>query len=97
MPHSWVKIPTGSSDKLRNCMDGDTSKGRFKQCLHDIVEADGGHVERVDFDLTGTYAYAIIDWSTFDQKVAIVFDTGPVEVVDLTDSDTLDDLLNRDP
>lgn len=95
MPHSWLKIPANTSDKLRDCMGEDKTKGKFKQCLNDIVEADGGHVEKVEFDLTGKYAYAIVHWDTWDQKAAIVFDTGPVEVVDMAEAEQLDEFLNR--
>jgi hypothetical protein len=78
-------------------MGDDKSKGKFKQCLNDIVEADGGHLDRLDFDQAGRYGYAIVKWDTPAEKAKIVFDTGPVEVVDLAEAEELDKYLSRDP
>lgn len=97
MPHSWIKIPTNTSDKLRRCMGDDKSKGRAKQCLYQIIEADGGKIERFDFDLTGKYAYVTFFWRSPEVKLAVVVDTAPVEIVDLADAEALDQQLQRDP
>jgi hypothetical protein len=97
MPHSWLKIPVNTSDKLRRCMDGDTSKGNAKKCLYSIIERDGVKIERLDFELTGKYAYVTVFWETPQQKLAFVVDTAPVEIVDLADAEEIDQQLRRDP
>jgi hypothetical protein len=97
MPHSWIKVPVNTSDKLRRCMGDDKSKGRAKQCLQDIIDADGAKIERFDFDLTGRYAYVTVFWETPQQKLAVVVDTAPVEIVDLADAEDIDQQLQRDP
>ncbi len=37
MAWSWVRVKTGTSPKLRDCMGGDTSAGNFEGCVRTIV------------------------------------------------------------
>ena len=42
MPFSWVKMPSNTSRKIRECAGDDRSKARLKACVEEIVASDGG-------------------------------------------------------
>ena len=42
MPFSWVKMPSNTSRKIRECMGDNKSKAKFKECVEEIVASDGG-------------------------------------------------------
>jgi hypothetical protein len=93
MPFSWVKIPSNTSRKIRECAGDDRSKARLKECVVEIVESDGGTAEAIYFEVSGRFAHAHIHWDTQEQKRNILFDLEAAETVDLYEAEEIDDLI----
>lgn len=85
MGWSWVRVSTGTSPKLRECIAEDPSATRFEECVRSIIEADGGDVDEVvvKFELDGKRARVGFSWEDPSVKHAVVYDLGGREVLDL--------------
>ena len=93
MPFSWVKAPTGTSRKIRECAGDHPTKAKFESCARDIVAGDGGSVDgEIRFEPNGKYAHIHIEWDTPEQKRKIIFDLDAVETVDLYSAAEIDDM-----
>jgi hypothetical protein len=93
MPFSWVKAPTGTSRKIRECAGDHPTKAKFESCARDIVAGDGGSVDgEIRFEPNGKFAHIHIQWDTPDQKRQIIFDLDAVETVDLYSAAEIDDM-----
>jgi hypothetical protein len=93
MPFSWVKAPTGTSRKIRECAGDHPTKAKFESCARDIVAGDGGSVDgEIRFEPNGKFAHIHIEWDTPEQKRKIIFDLDAVEVVDLYSAEEIDDM-----
>jgi hypothetical protein len=88
MPFSWVRVPTHTSRKIRECTAGNETKTKFEECVVDIVAGDGGSVvgDQIWFEPNGRFAHVYISWDTPDQKRKIVLDLDAADVVDLYSS-----------
>jgi hypothetical protein len=88
MPHSWLRISTETSRRLRKCLDGKPSKSKvnFRDCLNEVVVDDnGGRVDALLFEQNGKYARALVYWNDAHQKRDIVFDTEAEDLGDIGD------------
>jgi hypothetical protein len=94
LPFSWLRIPSNTSNKLKNCVAGDPSKVKFANCLQRIVEEDGGTVDQVLFEVNGKWAHAHVKYDSDDQLRHIVFDTGADSNVELLTAEQIDELQN---
>ena len=83
MPWSWVRVPWGTSRKMRDCIGDERTAARADSCVRTIVEDDGGRVERTWFETNGKFLHAHVYWESVDQKNRIVLDLEAVEVVDV--------------
>jgi hypothetical protein len=93
MPFSWVKAPTGTSRKIRECAGDHPTKAKFESCARDIVAGDGGSVDgEIRFEPNGKFAHIHIEWDTPEQKRRIIFDLDAVETVDLYSAAEIDDM-----
>ena len=97
MGWSWVRVSTGTSPKLRECIGEDPSATRFEECVREIVAANGGDVEIVKFDLDGRLARVGFAWEVPRVKNAVVYDLGGRQDHDFLDADELDGLRTREP
>jgi len=95
MPMSWVRLRTASSRKMRECMDGDTSRGKFESCLESIVKHDGGSVHGIWYESSGTVARVHVRWTSLDQRRAIMWDVGSIEDGDLLSGEEVDVLVDE--
>jgi hypothetical protein len=92
MPFSWVRAPSHTSRKIRECMGSNQSKVKFEECVRNIVASDGGSVDQIWFEPNGQFAHIHISWDTPEQKRSIVFDLGAEDIVDLHSAEEIDNL-----
>jgi hypothetical protein len=93
MAWSWVRVKTGTSPKLRDCMGGDTSARRFEACVKEIVESgDRARLDDVKFELNGRWARVRFEWDDAEVRNAVIYDLEAEEVQDLISGDDLDRL-----
>jgi hypothetical protein len=92
-----MRVPGNTSPKIRKCMENEksNSKATFESCLKKVVEDAGGKASDVWFEQNGTYAHALVEWETLDQKAAIVFDIEADEVIDVMSPADLDKLAHE--
>jgi hypothetical protein len=92
MPFSWVFVPTSTSDKMRECLEGDRSAKKFESCLRKIIKEDGGTVNCLGFDAGGAKVYLIFGYSNDEQKAQIIEDIGGEQddVLDLFSAEDID-------
>jgi hypothetical protein len=95
MPFSWMRVSSGTSRRIKDCMGSDHSKARFEKCVGDIVEQEGGRVEGVWFELNGKFAHVHVYWETQEQKANIVFDLEADQVTDLLSVEEADHIAGR--
>jgi hypothetical protein len=93
MPFSWVRVPSNTSHKIRECAGDDHTKVRFKAAVEEVVANDGGGVDKILFEGSGKYAHVHISWDTIEQKRNIVLDLEATEVVDLYEAEEIDELI----
>ena len=97
MGWSWVRVSTGTSPKLRECIADDPSATRFEECVRSIVEAGGGDVEIVKFDLDGRRARVGFAWEDERVRNDVVYDLAGHQVLDFLDADELERIRTREP
>jgi hypothetical protein len=90
MPFSWVKVSVGTSHKIRRCTDGNPSRRRFEECVRAIIEAEGGRVDSVLFELNGKFAHVHLYYENDQQRANIFFDIEAEDVVDLVTAAEID-------
>ena len=93
MPFSWVRVPSNTSRKLRECAGDDHRKARFKECIEEVTGNAGGRADKVLFEGSGKFAHVHIEWDDMAQKRRIVLDLEAVEVVDLYEAEDIDALI----
>ncbi|MGZ4334951.1 MAG: hypothetical protein ACXVRJ_11865 [Gaiellaceae bacterium] len=93
MPMSWVKTPSGTSRRMRECMGEDWSKQNFEACVGTLVDSSGGRVLGVWFEQNAKYAHVHFYWDTLEQKAAILYDLQGEDVVDLITAPEADELV----
>ena len=76
MAWSWVRVSTGTSPKLKECMEraGDQSARQAEACIREIVGNRNGRVDSVRFEPNGKRAKVRFWWDTYEQKQQILFD-----------------------
>jgi hypothetical protein len=92
MAWSWVRVKTGTSPKLRDCMGGDTSAGKVEGCVRKIVADRHGEVAEVRFEPNGRWARVLFSWESPSDRLAIIFDLQAEDVQDLLSSDEMEEL-----
>ena len=101
MGWSWVRVPTGSSPKLRDCTDGDPSASRFEECVATIVAGASGESDAdklmVKFEPNGKWARVGFSWDDPRVKYAVVYDLEGREVLDLLSAGELDGIRTGEP
>jgi hypothetical protein len=95
MAWSWVRVSTGTSPKLRDCMGDDTSAGKFEECVRTIVASHNGTVDDVKFEPNGKWARVRFEWEDPQDRYAILFDLQAEETEDLLSADEMDALRQR--
>ena len=99
MPWSWVRVSTGTSPRLKGCMDNanDHSARKAEECIREIVGSRNGDVDWVRFEANGRRARVRFRWNTLDEKNAIVFDLEGWDVHDddLLSAEEMDELRER--
>lgn len=96
MPWSWARVSTGTSPKLRICMDGDTSAAKAERCIKMIVEAREGEVVDVKFEPNGRWARVNFYWKDPRVKHGIVLDLQAEQVLDVISAEEMDALNGGD-
>ena len=82
MPHSWVRVSTQTSRKIRDCQC--KSRPEFENCVKGIVSADDGTVEGpFYYEHNGKWARLLFEWPDAMRKEKIVYDLEGVDVVDV--------------
>jgi len=94
MPFSWVRLPSHTSRKIRECMGDSMLKVRFEECVGRIVADAGGTLEQLWFEQNGKFAHGHIRWETPEQKAHIVYDLEADQVVDLVSPQEIDELAD---
>ena len=97
MAWSWVRVSTKTSPKLANCLGGDTSSGRVRECVTGIVTEAGGEVGDIHFEGNGRWARVRFRSDSAEVRRNVIYDLQGEEVVDLVDDDERDELRHRDP
>ena len=101
MGWSWVRVSTGTSQKLRDCMEGKASAvewaAEFENCVGTIVGGSGGENVIVRFEPNGRWARVGFDWNDAQVKNAVVYDLEGREVLDLLSARELDGVRTREP
>ena len=97
MAWSWVRVSTRTSPKLDNCLDGDTSALRVRQCVTSIVQEAGGRVEDLNFEVNGRFARVKFFWDDVRVKHKVIFDLEADHVVDLLSDEERAELQSPDP
>ena len=97
MGWSWVRVPTGSSPRLRDCTAGDPSAPRFEECVRTIVDEEGGRVDVLRFEPNGKWARVGFSWDDPRVKYAVVYDLEGREVLDLLSAGELDGIRTGEP
>jgi hypothetical protein len=94
MAWSWVRVSTGTSQKLRDCIGNDSSAGKFESCVRKIVEDRGGtvHPRDVMFHPNGKWARVRFEWETYEQRLGIILDLEAEKVEDLVEAGEIDTL-----
>ena len=99
MGWSWVRVSTGTSPKLRDCMEEKESAVDsavdFEDCIGRIVGEAGGQVGVVKFEPSGKWARVGFSWDEAHVKYAVIYDLEGREVLDLLDADELDSIRTR--
>ncbi len=93
MPFSWVKVPSGTSPKIRACMGDDRSKKKFEECVRFIVEKDGGRFDCLWFEQNGRWAHLNFWYDTEQQLRNILLDLEAEGMTILISADELDELI----
>ena len=96
MPWSWARVSTGTSPKLRDCMDGVTTAERAEHCIRTIVTERGGDEINVKFELNGEWAILFFRWHDPLVKHGIVRDLQARDVIDVIDAGDMDTLIGGD-
>jgi hypothetical protein len=96
MPWSWARVSTGTSPKLRDCMDGDTRASKAEECIRTIVGDRGGEQVNVKFELNGEWALLLFHWQDPLVKHGIVRDLQARDVIDVIDARDMDALIGGD-
>ena len=86
MGWSWVRVSTGTSQKLRDCIAGDPSATKFEECVGTIVAEAGGQVSVVKFEPSGRWARVGFSWDDPRTKYAAIYHLEGHEVLDLLDA-----------
>ena len=95
MAWSWVRVKTGTSQKLRDCMGSDASAGKFVTCVETIVAKRNGRVDDVKFEPNGRWARVRFWWENPQDRLAILLDLEAEEVHDLLSAEEMDELRLR--
>jgi hypothetical protein len=93
MPHSWVRVSYNTSQKIRDCQAGDTSRAKFESCVNSIVQARGGEVESIYYESNGKWARVTFHWDRRTQRDMIVHDLegdDPVDLLTLVEAEELE-------
>jgi hypothetical protein len=88
LPHSWLRISSETSRRLRHCLEGKSSKSKvnFRDCLNEVVVVvNGGRVDALLFEQNGKFARALVYWHDQNQKKNIIFDTEAEDLGDIGD------------
>jgi hypothetical protein len=83
MGWSWVRVSTGTSQRLRECVAEDPSATRFEECVRSIVAEEGGDDVIVKFELNGRWSRVGFNWNEAPVKHAVVYALEGREVLDL--------------
>lgn len=97
MGWSWVRVPRGSSPKLRDCIDGDPSASRFEECVRTIVDEEGGRVDELRFEPNAKWAQVGFWWDNPRVKNAVIYHLEGRQVLDLLSADEMDGIRTGDP
>ena len=93
MPHSWLRIPANTGRKVRECMGSDHSKGKFRECVAQVVADDGGTLDDLWFEGNGRWAHAYITYEGDAQRRRIVLDLEAEQATDLYSADEIDQYI----
>ncbi len=93
MPFSWVKVPSGTSPKIRACMGDDRSKKKYEVCVRAIIDKDGGRVECVWFEQNGKWAHVNFWYDTDEQLKNIILDLEAEGQTILLSAEELDEFI----
>jgi hypothetical protein len=93
MPHSWLRIPANTGRKVRDCMGSDHSKGKFRQCVSEVVADDGGTLDDLWFEGNGRWAHAYVRYTTEDQRRKIILDLEAEQATDVFSADEIDKFI----
>jgi hypothetical protein len=93
MPHSWVRVSSTSSPKIRQCRG--KTRAEFETCVKNIVEVRGGTFEELYFEVNGRWARVKFKWADHYQKAMIVYDLEGTDVIDVLTTAEADELERR--
>ncbi len=90
MPFSWVRVPAGTSPKLRNCVGDDKTRHRYEQCVRGIVESRHCRVESMNWEANGKFIRLYFWWDEPRDRRAVIADLEATHELDLYDVDDVD-------
>ena len=76
-------------------MGGDKTAANFEGCVRTIVGDRGGRVDEVKFEPNGKWARVRIEWTSPENRLAILLDLEAEEVHDLLSADEMEELRRR--
>jgi hypothetical protein len=92
MAWSWVRVKTGSSPSIQECLDGDTSAGKFEECVIGLVAERQNRVDDVKFEPNGKWARVLIRWDDPEHRRAILIDLEADEEYEVLSAEEMDQL-----
>jgi hypothetical protein len=94
MPHSWLRIPANTGQKVKDCMGSDHSKAKFEDCVGQVVTARNGSVDaRILFEGNGRWAHVYVGYADDEQLNQIILDLEAERAVELFSAAEMDERI----
>jgi hypothetical protein len=82
MPQCWVKVPRGTSVRLRTCLGAENSDQNFERCVHEIVQSHQGTVLKFHHPGHSRFSHVRFDAPDESSKGALMVDLDAEEIED---------------
>jgi len=82
MPLSWIRVPRGTSPRLRACLGDENSDQNFERCVHEIVTSHQSRVLKFHHPGHGRFSHVRFDAPDDVSKGALMADLEAEEIED---------------